>query len=145
MTNFADLLNRTVGTVEKPKPLPVGSYYCVIKGRELGESSQRKTPYVRFIFGVIQPGEDVDPTLLAEIPNGGAGKEIREDFYLTPEAEWRLHDFLTNVMGMQGMTTAQAVDGVVGRQVKLIIKHEMDKTDTSRIYTRVSAFQRVEG
>lgn len=145
MTNFADLLSRPVGSVEKPKPLPVGSYYCVIKGRDFGESQQKKTPFVQFTFGVMQAGEDVDPSLLVEHPNGGAGKELKDAFYLTPEAEYRLHEFLTNVLGLQGMSAAQAVDAAVGQQVKVIIKHELDRQDTSRVYMRIASYQRIGG
>lgn len=142
MTNFGDLLNRPVGSAEKPKPLPVGSYYVTIKAREFGESSQRKTPFVRFKLGIIQAGPDVDAQLLAEIPNAGQGKELNEDFYITPDAEWRLHEFLTNVLGIQGMTTQQAVDAAVGQSCIAVLKQELDKNDPSRIYTRVQSFLR---
>ena len=63
----SQILQRPVGTAEKPKPLPVGSYYCAIKSREFDKSKNKQTPYVRFVFGIVQPHTDVDPQQMVRV------------------------------------------------------------------------------
>lgn len=141
-TSFADLLNRTVGSSERPKPLPVGSWQCVVKSREFGRTkSEKQTPYVRFVYGIVSPGGDVDPSLLAgqEV----AGKEIRDDFYITPDSVYRLEEFLMNVLGLTGMSTSQAIDAAIGRPLVVHTEQEIDKRDQTKIYTRVKSYSQL--
>jgi len=63
----------------KSKPIPVDVYPMEIVGVSTGVSSKKKTPYVQFKL---------------EILNGSfEGRCIRQDFYITENALWRLGDF----------------------------------------------------
>ena len=98
--NFKDLLDKKVEDTERPKPVPVGTYRLQIQGHEFGRSSQKKTPYVRFSFKIVQPGEDAEMSDLEGI-NWGK-KTLRDDFYLTEDAMYRLRDFLEKNLQLNG-------------------------------------------
>src|ERR1700734_3821716 len=67
MANISDILNRPAEDVEAPKPLPPGSYNCIVKGLpEQGESSKKKTPFLKFALQITSPREDVDEEALTE-------------------------------------------------------------------------------
>ena len=92
--SFESILDTPATEVERPKPLPAGTYSCIVRGLpEYGESSQKKTPFVRFTLAVQAAGDDVDTDELQEI-GGIADKTIRNTFYTTPDALFRLTDFL---------------------------------------------------
>ena len=90
--DFNALLSTNLDEVEKPKPLPVGTYTYMIEGWEQGESSLKGTPYVQFNCIPVSAGEDVSPSDLEGI--NLAKKKLRYTCYLTPDAMYRLKDFL---------------------------------------------------
>ena len=95
--NFSELLTTQVDTAERPKSFPIGDYNALITGHEFGKSSQKETPFVRFMCKLLSPLESVDEELFEEA--GGmealnARKPIRLDFYITPDALYRLREFL---------------------------------------------------
>ena len=60
--SFESILDTPATEVERPKPIPAGTYDVIVKGLyEQGESTQKKTPFVRFIYAIQSAGEDVDP------------------------------------------------------------------------------------
>ena len=61
--NFQAILSKQAATIEKPKPLPVGSYLCnTPKIPEFKAVGKDETPCAEFGFVVLAPTEDVDPT-----------------------------------------------------------------------------------
>lgn len=96
--SFADILNKPVQSAEKPRPVPPGSYMLRIKGREIGESQQKKTPFVRFFYTIEAPGPDVNMAQLDGVDL--TKKTLRDDFYLTDDALYRLREFLENALGL---------------------------------------------
>ena len=102
--DFGKLLNVQVDSVERPKPFPVGSYDALVMGHEAKESAQKETPFIRFQVKLMAPREDVDAE---EFENAGgmekltARNAMRYDFYLTPDAYYRLREFLENGLGLQ--------------------------------------------
>jgi len=100
---FRQLLSKTTETAERPRALAIGHYIGEIKTYSFGESSQKKTPFVRFIMVPTEETEDVP-----EGANEGidfSKKELRKDLYITPEALYRLTDFLNSVLGEQNGRT----------------------------------------
>lgn len=143
--NFNALLDKQMGSVEKPKPFPEGPYNLLIIKREFGESQQKKTPYVRFEFRVVSPGAGVDQELLAHAKIDFSKRTMREDFYLTDDALFRLTDFLQNALGLPSdLSTRLAVEQAVNRAVIGHVKQEMDKQDPTRIYTRIASFEKIQ-
>ncbi len=99
MANISDILNRPAEDVKPPPQLPPGSYVTVIKGLpEQGESSKKKTPYLRFSYQVTAIGDDVDPDDVAAFENEGEnpiiGKVLTNDYYTTEASLFMLTQFL---------------------------------------------------
>lgn len=91
-TSFESILDQRADEVERPKPLPAGTYDVLVKGMpEHGQSSKQKTPFVRFTYVLQAAGEDVDEADLAELLTNARGetvalseRSIRDTYYTTP-------------------------------------------------------------
>lgn len=136
--NFSSVLDMQASEIEPPKNLPVGSYVCLVDGRhETGESSQKKTPYVRFTLRPTEAMDDVDEEALAEA-GGINGQTIRADFYLTENSAYRLKEFLEHCgIDMEGRTLRQALDDAPGSTVIATVRHEMAQDGSGRVFTRL--------
>ncbi len=111
-STFKSILDRPMTAVERPKPLPVGTYLCTVKGEPKFDKSSRKgTDFVEFQLVPQSPATDesgdnldVDADDLKEALTKKDGtkvplnsKAIRATYYLTEEALYRLKDFLTHL------------------------------------------------
>lgn len=101
--DFAGILNRQSGDVERPKPLPIGEYTWKIKGLpNYDKSSKKGTPYAEFTCIPIQALDSVDADDLEEALTRKSGKKQLQDmvqkltFYLTEDALFRLKEFCIN-------------------------------------------------
>lgn len=96
--DFRSLLNKKADEAKRPPILPAGTYDGIIKDFVLGESADKKTPYVRFNAKITGPTDDIDPEDLIDPvdnqPIDPAGRNFRSDFWLTEDADWRLTEFL---------------------------------------------------
>ena len=101
-TTFESILDTPAADVERPRPMPVGTYEGVVKGLyEEGVSSQKKTPFVRFTYTFISAEGDVDEEELQQVLTDKDGnlhpineKTIKDTYYTTPDAMFRLTDTL---------------------------------------------------
>lgn len=126
--NFGSILDREAPTeVEYPTPYPVGTYLFVVKGLPREDKSAKKaTPFVEFILGFLQPGEDVDTEALAECLKGSSlnEKTMKLTFYLTENSYWRLDKFLIEDLGIEGgVSRRQMISATMNQQVLGHIKH----------------------
>ncbi len=143
MANFADALNRKADDVEKPKPLPVGTYLCTIAGPpEMKEIGQNNTPAAIFAVKVVAPQGDVDMEALNAM-GGAAGKSLRQTFFLTEDALYRLKDFLTEACGIEanGRTLGEMIPDAVNRQFLATVKHR-PSPDGTQIYAEIGTTAR---
>lgn len=104
-STFRELLKAPTDTVERPRALAVGHYIGDIRSHEFGTSKQKQTPFVRFIFVPSEETSDVE-----EGANTGINfttKELRKDFYITPNSLYRLSDMLDATLGK---TTGRSFD-----------------------------------
>lgn len=134
--NFGSVLDLESSTVEKPKPLPVGTYICVVKGQpRFDVSKQKKTEFVEFTLQTMQADDDVDQEALIEALKGKAlsEKTIRATYYLTEDSVYRLKDFLDhcNVDDGPGITLRQRISGAPGCQVLATIRHRASEDGTA--------------
>lgn len=90
--NFQSILDEAPDHVERPKPLPEGTYLCVVGAGVYGKSNKKQTPFVEFPLRVLQPMDDVDLDVLNEM-GGCEGKSIRATYYTTTDAIFRLDEF----------------------------------------------------
>lgn len=123
--NFTSILDRPASSIEKPKPWPVGTYTAVVTGLPRQDKSAKKqTPFVEFTLKPLQAEEDVDQEALEAM--GGLGeKTIRNTYYTTEDATWRLIKFLEDcgLEAEEDESIRQLLDKTPGCQVKINIKH----------------------
>lgn len=141
--DFNAILATPADTVERPKPRPAGTYIAVIVGHEFDKSAQRGTPYCRFRYRLISPGDDIDP---ADLPDNWNQRELRDDFYLTPDALFRLTEFLQNAVGLEisGRTLAELIPETTNQQVTVTLGHRPSQQDPSRIFENILGYAAAE-
>lgn len=131
MANFGAILDRAPSEVDRPKPLPAGSYTCIVKGTpRFDKSSKKQTEFVEFTLAVQAAGEDVDEELLKEwmAKSDGTARRlqdatVRATYYITEDALWRLKDFLENCGITEGDSLREMIDEAPNSQVIAYIKH----------------------
>lgn len=136
-TSFESILDTPATDIERPKPLPAGTYDCIVKGLpEYGESSQKKTPFCRFTYLVQAAGDDVDPEELQAI-GGIEGKTMRDTYYTTPDAIFRLTDTLER-MGIdpEGKSVRQMIDESPNASLRIMVEHRASQ-DGQQIFAEV--------
>lgn len=138
-TSFESILDTPAAAIERPKPLPAGTYDAVVKGLyEEGQSSQKKTPFVRFTYALQAAGEDVDEEELTDM-GGLTDKTIKDTYYTTPDALFRLTDALAN-MGLDtdadGVTVRQLLSETPNCPIRVVIGHRASE-DGQQIFAEV--------
>ena len=137
--DFKILLDKRLDDVKRPPPKPSGTYYGQTKRYELAESREKKTPYVRYYAAVTSPGDDVDPEMLREIDL--SKWEPYFDFYITPDAEWRLKEFLVSCLGEDacvGRTFTSTIPEALNCPIIMAITQRASK-DGKDIFNDVSS------
>lgn len=129
MVDFRQLTSKPMDKIKKPPTYPAGTYRGIVAGQEYGESSKKKTPYCRYNIRLVSAGDDVDKSRLVvdDQPLDIGKKLFRTDFYLTPDAEYRLIEFLTSC-GVQtggGRSIAEGVPEAMNAEVIVNISEEM--------------------
>ncbi len=139
--DFASILDRAPTEVERPKPLPQGSYITVIVGQpRYDKSSKKQTEFVEFTHKFISAEEDVDAATLAEVlgdkPLGDV--TMKNTFYLTEGAAWRLDEFHENC-GMdlaEEMSRRERNEETPGKTIGVFLNHEASQ-DGQSIFARI--------
>ena len=144
--NFAAILDQPVSETSRPKPLPAGSYICVVEGLpEQDVSAKKKTPYVRFTLRPLQAQDDVDADALND--QGGFGsRTFKATYYVTEDAKWRLKKFLEDLQiddEGEDKTFSQMISESPGRQVIAYVKHRASE-DGEAVYAEVNGTAAVE-
>lgn len=142
--NFTSILDEQPTEVNRPKPLPEGTYVCIVGQPEEGQSSQKKTPFVKFALRPISTLEDVDADALAEV-GGLDGKNLSVTYYLTPDSIFRLDEFHEHCgLDLSDAASRRARNAeVVNGQVLAQVKHRMSQ-DNTQAYAEVNRTAPVE-
>jgi hypothetical protein len=154
--SFSSILDQeSSGVVERPKPLPQGTYLAVIKGPpEFGTAPNTGTEFVRFSAEIVEAFDDVDEDDLkdwAERPDGSERK-LRGTtvpnrgltFYITPDAKWRLEKFLDDLGALEkGTSLREMVHETGGREFIISIVH-VPSQDGEAQYANVKSTAPVE-
>lgn len=131
--NFASLLNKPADDVKRPVTLPDGTYFAVVKSHELGESAQKKTPYVRYHLEVTEADPDTD-TEGVEIQ----GKKMRADFYITDESTYRLTDFIASCgVETAGRSLGEVIPQVIGQTVMIDVTRRPNERDPEQYFNEI--------
>ncbi len=134
MTNLKDLMSRPAETFTPPPVLPVGTYDFLIMKHELGESAQKKTPYVRYHCRPQSPHEDVDAESLQAY--GPFNKELRLDFYLTEDAVFRLNEFYGKLELNTKLPLQELIPAPVNMSITAVVSHQNGQDN--RPYANIS-------
>jgi len=148
MANFTDILNKNSDDIKPPPTLPMGSYHSIVVGLpEQGESSQKKTPQLKFIHKIIAALDDVDPDAIAEFEADGekiAGQEVENILYVTDKSANMLKEFIINCgVDLTGKSMAEGLDEVPNSEVIINIKHEQSD-DGTRTFSKIGRTARVD-
>jgi hypothetical protein len=136
-STFRELLSQPTDSVERPKPLAPGHYLGEIKNHEFGLSRQRQTPYVRFIL--VPSEETADVAAGANAGIDFSRREVRKDFYITPNALYRLSDMLDAALGkQQGRTFDERIPDTRGVRVMFAVT-QRDNEEGTETYNDVGA------
>lgn len=143
--NFASILDEAPTEVNRPKPLPAGTYEFVVRGVPLyDKSSKKQTDYVQFNLVPIAAHDDVDEDDLKEM-GGFEGKIVRATYYLTEDAAYRLDEFhqhcgidLSNKSSRRARSEACVNCSVIG-----VIKHRASQ-DGSQVFAELARTASVE-
>lgn len=133
MPDFTSLLHKDMEEIKKPPAWPTGMYPGRILRYEPGESSQKKTPYMRFTAGVTGFPENLDASETAGLDL--EGKTFRCDYYLTEDALFRLKDLMAG-LGFTGFLD-EALPQSVGSEVLIDLTQELNQ-QTNEIFNRVN-------
>lgn len=139
MTNFSDILNRDIGSSDKPKPLPAGVWTFMTSGLP-AEKTVRGNRILEFQCKPLAPKEGVDEDALDEF--GDIGKRtIRLGFFLNEDSIWRLEKFMTHLGFDEGINLSRAVSESQNRQFLGEVKHtpSADGTDMYANITNTAA------
>lgn len=137
--NFGALLDRPSTEIERPKPLPAGTYSTMVQGLpRFDKSTKKQTEYVEFTLKILAAGEDVDADDLASM--GGIGdKTMKSTYYITENSLWRLKDFLAHCgLDVESKKTSlrQLIDDTPGKQVGIYVKHRASEDGTA-VYAEI--------
>ena len=136
--SFASILDRAPSEIEKPKPLPQGSYITVLVGQpRFDKSTKKQTDFVEFQHKLLSAQDDVDEDELKAL-GGIKDKVMKNTFYLTEGATWRLKEFLEHCgIDMDEVESLrEAVEQTPGKQVGVFVNHEASQDGTS-VFARI--------
>lgn len=139
-SDFSKLLSKNMDGVERPKPLPPGTYYGRIEKFSVDESKEKKTPFVRFNLKVTSADESID----ADAVNGIdlSKKQLRKDFYLTPDADYRLKEFLKSCgIKVQGRTFGEVLPETVNSPVIMEVTQRAAQDGSGELYNDVNSLK----
>lgn len=128
-TDFRQILGTKGSAIEKPKPLPAGTYFGTVSLWETTESSQKKTPGVKISFQLTSADADVDQDQL----NGAGGaaavskRKLSTTYWLTDDSMYRLKEFVEVACGisMDDRSLAECLPECLQTTVKLNLRHRL--------------------
>lgn len=151
--SFADILDKPATQIDKPKPLPVGTYEWAIQGLpRFDKSKEKQTPFYEFALKCVGAYDDVDEEALKEwaAKADGSQRQLtdvtqRLTFYITEDSLYRLQEFLEHC-GIDGTdkSTRQCIDETPNCHFAASIVHTPSKDGTT-VYANIGKTAPVEG
>lgn len=144
MANFTEILQQQSSTIERPKPLPVGTYLTIVQGPPThSQVGEKQTDALDFTLAVMAPQTDVDQVKLLEM-GGAQGKTIRHRLFVTDDSRWRLKQFLVEHLAIEegSKTLGELLAEAPGKQCYVTLRHRPAQ-DGSTVYAEVASTARV--
>ncbi len=136
--NFGSVLDKPTDSIERPKPIPQGTYTLAVQGMpRFDKSTKKQTEYVEFTCKILQAGDDVDADELKEM-GGISDKTLKHTFYLTENSIYRLKEFLLDDLKLDEEDTLRPmIEKAVGAQFLAQIKHT-PSDDGKSVYSNIA-------
>lgn len=139
--SFSSILDRAPSEIEKPKPLPQGSYVTVLVGLpRIDKSAKKQTEFREFTHKILSAGEDVDADELETYLGDRKLTDVtvKNTYYITEGAVWRLKEFLEHAgVDLDACESlSEAIEQTPGKQVGVFINHEASQDGTS-VFARI--------
>ena len=137
--NFGSVLDKPTTDIERPKPIPQGTYVLAVQGMpRFDKSTKKQTEFVEFTCKILQAGEDVDEDELKAM--GGIGdKTLKHTFYLTENSIYRLKEFLIDDLKLEEEDTLRPmIEKAIGAQFVAQIKHT-PSDDGKSVYSNIAS------
>lgn len=144
-TQFSDILDKPADQIDKPKPLPVGTYTWMVQGLpRFDKSKEKQTPFYEFLVKCTGALDDVNEEDLQEWAKKADGtmRSLTEftqklTFYITEGSLYRLQEFLQHCgIDGDGKSTRQAIDETPNCEFVGNITHTASKDGTS-VYANI--------
>lgn len=147
MANFQDILSKPAADIEPPKPLPVGTYLCLVDGLpEHKTMGKNNTDCFEFNLKFMQAGNDVDQQQLLETLKGKSlsDRSLKHRLFVTEDAVWRLKQFLVDHLLIEAGTRGlgEMIPEAMGRQVYVTLGHRASD-DGQNIYMDIKGTAKV--
>ena len=147
--SYSSILDRAPSEIEKPKPLPQGSYITLLVGQpRIDKSAKKQTEFREFTHKILSAGEDVDADDLAAYL--GDNKKltdvtVKNTYYITEGAVWRLKEFLEHCgIDLDNVESlAEGIEETPGKQVGVFVKHQAS-TDGQSVFANIDHTVAVE-
>jgi hypothetical protein len=129
MVDFTSVLNKVADTVEKPKPIPVGTYLAVVQGvpaQKTVKVQGEDRLILSFKTKLMSAREDVDADQLSALGDITALPPLSKDIWVdTQQGEFELREFLARslVIESSGKTLGEMCGEAPGRQFLVTVKH----------------------
>lgn len=151
--NFGSILDKAPSEVERPKPLPIGTYVTQLVGLpRMDKSTLKKTEYYEFLHKILSAGDDVDTEALEAYltaPDGTKKKlnevTMKNTYYLTENAIWRLDQFFVDCgIELDGQQSRREMaESTAGKQVGIYVTHT-PSSDGETVFANVNKTLAIE-
>jgi hypothetical protein len=123
--------------IKRPKSLPNGHYFGSVTQYSFDKAkNENRTNFCRINFKLEGPGDDVDGDEVADIDF--SRRELRKDFFITPDALYRLRDFVNAVIGEDPTRTLdEKLPDIRGQRVLIQVTSRTDRNDPEIVYNDV--------
>lgn len=140
--DLQSLLAMPSDSIKPPVNLPVGGYVGRAIQREFDKAkNEKQTPIVRYTIQFDEPLPDVDETELAaalEVKSLAENTQ-RLEFWLTPEAVYRLKEWAENhcKVDTSGMNLAEIIEAALGQPFVSMLGQQPNKKNPERPYINI--------
>jgi hypothetical protein len=128
MVDFRQFTSMPMDDIKRPPALPPGTYNALVAKHEYGESSEKKTPFIRYHYNLISAEPDVDATQLEGIDV--QKRSLTQTFYMTPDSFYRVKEHLEKVgIKTDGRSLGECVPEYLNMAVKVRVEQQPNRND----------------
>jgi hypothetical protein len=136
MVDLSALLSKKSDEIAPPAQLPIGQYLFRVKGVKTDRKSSTGNPFVDFDVDAVQPLEVEDEQVKSiEFPYS-----LRHSYVVTEKSLFRLRDFLTNALAIEGDGRAlgEVLSEAPGHVFRGNISHRPNPQDATRFFVEIA-------